>query len=184
MEFNELRKLAIDAGFNQRDAETAAAIALAESGGNPTSHNSTPPDDSYGLWQINMLGSMGPARLKMFGLTKNDQLFDPKTNAKAAFKIFVAAGNRFTPWTTYTSGKYKQHLADGSAPVQAVKAANNAVTAVPDAINAFGQTVFKALNNISGVLIGVVLLVLGIVLLLHKQIGGVVSAARKVKKIV
>ena len=35
------------------------AIALAESGGKSGAHNTTCPDNSYGLWQINMLDEPG-----------------------------------------------------------------------------------------------------------------------------
>jgi hypothetical protein len=48
--------------FTPADAVVAVAIALAESGGNPAAHNPVPPDDSWGLWQINMRGHLGPVR--------------------------------------------------------------------------------------------------------------------------
>jgi hypothetical protein len=64
------------------------AIALRESGGNPDAHNPNPPDDSYGLWQINMLGALGTARLQEFGLATKEQLYDPATNAAAAYRIW------------------------------------------------------------------------------------------------
>jgi hypothetical protein len=54
-----------------------------------------------------MLGAMGDARRKKFGLSSNDQLFDPLTNAKIAYAI-SNGGTNFNPWTTYTSDKYKQ----------------------------------------------------------------------------
>lgn len=86
--------------------DVAAAVALAESGGNPNSHNTTPPDDSYGLWQINMYGNLGPARRQQFGLSSNSQLFDPATNARAMATI-SNGGRSWSAWTTYTSGRYK-----------------------------------------------------------------------------
>lgn len=106
--YDTLLVLAQQAGFSADEASTAAAIAMAESGGNPKAHNSTPPDNSYGLWQINMLGDMGPSRRKWFGLKSNEELFDPVTNAKAAYKIYKASG--WKAWTTYTSGKYKAYV--------------------------------------------------------------------------
>lgn len=87
----DLYKLARAAGFPSDTAVKMVAIALRESGGDPMAHNGVPPDDSYGLWQINMLGKLLPERLKQFGLTDPRQLFDPMTNARAAFKIW--AGN-------------------------------------------------------------------------------------------
>ena len=53
---------------------------------------------------------MGPARLKQFGLQKNEQLFDPATNLAAAQKVYSEVGNKFTPWSVYSSGAYKQFL--------------------------------------------------------------------------
>jgi hypothetical protein len=89
-----------------------AAIAMAESGGNPRAHNPIPPDNSYGLWQINMLGAMGPARRKEFGITSNDALFNPAVNARAAAKILASQGPK--AWSTYTNGAYKKYLKSGS----------------------------------------------------------------------
>ena len=106
----QLLQLAQGAGFKGQDATTMAAIALAESSGNPGAHNRNAGtgDNSYGLAQINMLGSMGPARLKQFGLQRNEQLLDPQTNFKAAKQVRDSSG--FGAWSTYGSGGYKQFL--------------------------------------------------------------------------
>jgi hypothetical protein len=57
----EIYRLARRAGFSadNDDAVTATAIALAESGGNPDAHNTNKKtgDNSFGLWQINMIGN-------------------------------------------------------------------------------------------------------------------------------
>ena len=100
------------AGLSGDAVAVAVAIALAESGGNTTSHNGVPPDNSYGLWQINMLGSMGPERRKQFGLTSNEQLYDPATNARAMYSI-SNGGKNWKPWTTYTRGTYLAFMARG-----------------------------------------------------------------------
>lgn len=102
---NAIYTLARQAGLADGPAQTAAAIAMAESGGNPNSHNSTPPDDSYGLWQINMLGALGPARRTLYQLKANTDLYDPATNARVMSAI-SKQGQDFKPWTTYTSGAY------------------------------------------------------------------------------
>lgn len=93
-------------------AATATAIAMAESVGNTYAHNTNAAtgDDSYGLWQINMLGSMGPRRRALFGITTNEKLFDPLTNAQAMAKLYVNKGLKFTDWSTYNSGAYKKFL--------------------------------------------------------------------------
>jgi hypothetical protein len=105
---SRLVALAKGAGFQGDSAAVMAAIALAESGGNPKAHNPRPPDNSYGLWQINMLGGMGPERRRRFGLSSNEQLFDPATNANAARGIYESQG--YNAWSVYSSGAYKQYL--------------------------------------------------------------------------
>jgi hypothetical protein len=108
----QIAMYASSAGFTGDNVKIAVAVAMAESGGNPKAHNPVPPDNSYGLWQINMLGSMGPARRKQFNLKSNADLFDPAINAKAAFAI-SSGGTNWKPWSTYTNGAYKKYL-DGS----------------------------------------------------------------------
>src|SRR5215216_3704785 len=100
------------AGMSGDHLATMVKIACAESGFNPRAHNSTPPDNSYGLWQINMLGSMGPARRRQFGISSNDQLFNPATNAHAAQIIFKQQG--YKAWSVYNNGSYK-HCAGSSS---------------------------------------------------------------------
>lgn len=106
---SEIAVYASGAGFSGSALPIAVAIAMAESSGNPQAHNPRPPDDSYGLWQINMYGSLGPARRAQFGLSSNSDLFDPATNAAAAFAI-SGGGASFTPWSTYTNGAYRRYL--------------------------------------------------------------------------
>jgi hypothetical protein len=95
-------KAAASAGFKGNNLVIAGALAGAESGFNPRSHNPVGRDNSYGLWQINMLGSMGPARRREFGLSSNEELFDPMKNAKAAWGI-SSGGKNWKPWSTWTS---------------------------------------------------------------------------------
>lgn len=105
----QIARHAYAAGFRGQGLTTAVAVALAESGGRTTAHNATPPDDSYGLWQINMLGALGPERRRQYHLKSDDQLFDADTNARVANRI-SGDGHDFTPWSTYTNGAYKHHL--------------------------------------------------------------------------
>src|SRR5271165_3693949 len=76
-----------------------AAIALAESGGDP---NVTGKAGEKGLWQIypKVWGSLAT--------------YDPLGNAKAAVHVLSVQG--LSAWTTYTSGAYKHFL--GSAAPQ------------------------------------------------------------------
>lgn len=96
----EIAGYAKAAGFSGDALVKAVAVALAESSGNIYAHNPVPPDDSYGLWQINMLGKLGPERRKTFGLKSNADLYNPAINAKAAFAI-SSGGKNFGPWSTY-----------------------------------------------------------------------------------
>ena len=98
---SQIAQLAYKAGFRGEALNIAVAVALAESGGNTNAYNpelaaGTPPGSgSRGLWQI-----YGVAHPEF----NNDSAFDPETNARAAYKVFIEAGNRFTPWSTYNAG--------------------------------------------------------------------------------
>lgn len=105
----QIAALAKSAGWAGEDVVTAVAVALAESGGNPRALADDSDDLSYGLWQINMLGAMGPERRRAFGLTSNEQLYDPATNARAAHAIWRSQGWQ-RGWGAYSSGAYRKHL--------------------------------------------------------------------------
>jgi hypothetical protein len=99
------------AGGTDEEARVLAAISQPESGGNPGSHNTKGMDDSYGLWQINMLGNLGPARLAHFGLKSDEDLYDPATNARVALQMHrESKGGGYDDWSTYRSGAYQQYL--------------------------------------------------------------------------
>lgn len=100
----EIYDVARLAGFSPQDAVTWTAIALAESGGDPRAHN-TRGEDSRGLWQVNL-----DAHENVWG-----DLYDPLTNARAAYEISGHGDNR-RPWTVthaFYSGTprdYRQYL--------------------------------------------------------------------------
>jgi hypothetical protein len=110
---SEIYTLAIKSGLTPARAKIAAAIAMAESGGNPNAHNtnSGTGDNSYGLWQINMLGAMGPERRAAYGLKSNDDLFNPTTNAKVMSGL-SKQGQNFNAWSTYKNGSHTKNLAN------------------------------------------------------------------------
>jgi murein DD-endopeptidase MepM/ murein hydrolase activator NlpD len=87
------------AGFKGPALRTAWAIAKRESGGRPEAYNPNrgTGDDSYGLFQINMLGDLGPARRRQYGLQSNEDLYDPQTNARVAFQM-SKGGTDFGAW--------------------------------------------------------------------------------------
>ncbi|WP_328795999.1 type VII secretion target [Halosaccharopolyspora lacisalsi] len=106
----QIAQHAHDAGFRGEDLTTSVAVALAESGGDTEAHNDTPPDNSYGLWQVNMIGDSGENRRGQLGLDSNSGLFDPAANAAAAHDIYDSRGDSFKPWTTHENGEHEKHL--------------------------------------------------------------------------
>ena len=76
-----------DAGWPERLVPLMASIAMRESRGVTCAFNGSGPDESYGIFQINLKGSIGPYRLNRWGITK-EQLFDPLTCALAALDIW------------------------------------------------------------------------------------------------
>lgn len=98
------------AGVREELVPTMTAIALAESSGNPTAHNpnARTGDNSYGLFQVNMIDGLGPERRRKFGLSANEELFDPAVNATAAKRILDSQG--LNAWSVHKSGAYKRFM--------------------------------------------------------------------------
>jgi hypothetical protein len=114
MNLAQLRALAVSTGFPNPDL--AAAVAMAESRGNPsataivtqeqatawnTANPTEPahgPERSFGLWQINTLAHP---------TYSESSLLDPTYNALAAYTI-SNGGTNWRPWSTYTSGAYRK----------------------------------------------------------------------------
>lgn len=103
---DELIELLSTVGFKGKSLRTAWAVAMKESRGHPTSHNNTisTGDNSYGLFQINMIGSLGKDRLakfnEKFGMLKHDELFDPVTNVQVVY--YMTQGG--TDWSSWGLG--------------------------------------------------------------------------------
>lgn len=94
--FRQLEEIWIGAGGDRTSAPYMAAIALAESGGNPSAegHNTNGTVDR-GLWQINSVhGSLSTTNVE--------------SNAKAAVQIAKREG--LGAWVTYKTGAYKNYL--------------------------------------------------------------------------
>ena len=98
------------AGFSEEMIPTMIGISTAESSLDTKAFNPNvnTGDQSYGLFQINMLGAMGPERRALFGIKSNEELFDPLKNAKAAKAIYDQQG--LGAWSVYKSGKYSQYV--------------------------------------------------------------------------
>lgn len=115
----DLMGLLKKAGFTGSGLKMAYAIAMAESTGNARAHNpnAATGDNSYGLFQINMIGAMGPERRKQYGLSRNEDLYDPLVNAKIAFKM-SGGGKNWKPWSTYNRGDYMKYYGQNGASVK------------------------------------------------------------------
>ena len=76
-------------GFEGRALRSACAVAKAESNGRPLAFNGNlkTGDSSYGMFQINMIGELGPDRRDRFDLRSNAELFNPVTNAQVALHM-------------------------------------------------------------------------------------------------
>lgn len=110
---SQVAMYASNAGFSGSDLIIAIAVALAESGGDPNAHGDLSlGQGSFGLWQI--YSSAHPEYGPDF-----TQLYDPQTNANAAFAIYSAAGDSFTPWSTFKGGQYEANLNAASQAVNA-----------------------------------------------------------------
>lgn len=121
----QIAQFAQNAGFSGADLAVAVAVALAESGGNPRAYNpvtnldsgkpaSTPAGQgAIGLWQI---------YLKVHPEFSGQNLYDPQTNANAAFQIYSASGSSFHPWSTYGNGSgiYSGYMAQANLAVDSL----------------------------------------------------------------
>jgi len=86
-------------GFEGKALREAWAVVMKESRGNPLSHNGDREtgDNSYGLFQINMIGSLGEERRDKFSLDYNAELLDPVVNAKVAYHM-SNGGENWSAW--------------------------------------------------------------------------------------
>jgi len=90
-------------GFEGTGLKKAWAIAKRESNGRPLAYdgNLRTGDNSYGLFQINMLGSLGVDRRERYNLKNNNELFDPVTNAEITYKM-TNGGEDWSSWKGIT----------------------------------------------------------------------------------
>jgi hypothetical protein len=108
----ELKAVLYSVGFRGNDLKEAWAVAMKESNGRPMAHNrnSSTGDNSYGIFQINMIGSLGQDRLDKFNIKSYSDLFDPVTNAEIAF-FMSNGGQDWSAWHGITS-KTKELMKD------------------------------------------------------------------------
>jgi len=106
----ELKELLSLVGFEGKALKEAWAIVMKESTGRPKSHNgnSNTGDNSYGLFQINMIGGLGDDRREKFNLKQNSDLWNPVLNAQIAHHM-SNGGEDWGSWgigpNAYNGGK-------------------------------------------------------------------------------
>jgi hypothetical protein len=99
----ELKELLSLVGFKGKDLVVAWAIAKKESNGRPLAFNGNHKtgDSSYGVFQINMIDSLGPDRRDKFDLDSNAELFNPVKNAEIAYYM-SRGGEDWSSWKGIT----------------------------------------------------------------------------------
>jgi hypothetical protein len=97
---HELISILKQAGFSGYALKYAWAIAVKESTKRPMAYNKS--SDCYGLFQINMSGSLGTNRVAKYNLKSEDDLFDALTNAKIAYQM-SSGGKNWSAWSTENS---------------------------------------------------------------------------------
>ena len=99
----ELKELLSLVGFTGKDLVVAWAIAKKESNGRPLAFNGNHKtgDSSYGMFQINMIDSLGPDRRTKFDLESNSELFNPVKNAEIAYYM-TSGGDNWSSWKGIT----------------------------------------------------------------------------------
>ena len=99
----ELKELLSLVGFKGKDLVVAWAVAKKESNGRPLAFNGNHKtgDSSYGMFQINMIDSLGPDRRTKFDLETNAELFNPVKNAEIAYYM-TNGGEDWSSWKGIT----------------------------------------------------------------------------------
>lgn len=174
---------------------TAVAIALAESSGRTDAKNAANRNGTvdWGLFQINDVNwtSKDSASVRL----------DADANTAKAYDVYKRQG--FGAWVAYKSEAYAQHLPAARAAVNGTKGeASNGATGgsvsvdpvegskvatgglnlnpldpVASALSDLQGTLMKILNSALLWIIAVVFLILGIVIVMRRQVGAAVSLA-------
>jgi Lysozyme like domain len=102
---SQLVELLKAVGFKGKALKTAWAVAKAESNGRPFAFNGNTRtgDSSYGIFQINMLGNLGPDRTDKYNLDLYAELFSPVKNAQIVYRM-TKGGTDWSSWSSYNKG--------------------------------------------------------------------------------
>jgi ribosomal 30S subunit maturation factor RimM len=113
----KINEMLLAVGFTPEQAKIMAAVAMAESAGDPiidTVKSGLDPEKknefSIGLFQLNMIDAFLEERLKLFGIESTDELYNPIVNVIAAKRLYDQQG--FGAWSAYNNDSYKKFLTD------------------------------------------------------------------------
>lgn len=107
----ELVEVLSIAGFEGQALKKAWAVSKTESNGRPLAHNGNRKtgDNSYGIFQVNMIDNLGVERRDQYGLTSNSNLYNPILNAEIVYRM-SKAGKDWSSWPSYGTVRYKEFL--------------------------------------------------------------------------
>ena len=147
--YSQLEALWVQAGGQKAAAPIAAAIALAESGGNPTIANKQGVP-AFGLWQINIAANANPQYSQA-------QVLNPLGNAKAAVAI-SKNGTNWIPWQAFTNGSWSKFVQGlvavtptGAPNLTAGLPASQVKSGEPDITQGPGGSLTSAVSTIGSV---------------------------------
>lgn len=176
----QLVALAVSAGVPAGErAQIAAAVALAESGGNVGAigdcDNPKRGCRSYGLWQINSC----PHRDERSQVRNNVAALKTAPGNAVAMSVISNRGANFRAWSTYQSGAYKAFLKETAWTGEDQALIPDAASAAADALGLGGplNLLRKALDPHSWYLValfvlGVGALVAGAVIIQRDAVAG------------
>ena len=107
----QLVDLLFAVGFEGKALRYAWAIAKKESNGRPLAFNGNRKtgDNSFGLFQVNMIDTLGQDRREKFNLEYNAQLLNPVVNAQIAYHM-SKRGENWVAWKGVNNPKVKGWL--------------------------------------------------------------------------
>jgi hypothetical protein len=115
LSWEEVARLALEAGWNKDEAPIAVAIARGESGFRTAAVN--PTSGATGLWQV-----LPSAHREKF--TKRTDLLVPVKNAAIAYRIYEErlqrTGEAWVDWRVFRTGKHRRHLPRAETAVERV----------------------------------------------------------------
>lgn len=126
------------AGFPAGQVAIGVAVGVAESTLIPDNTNVNPGDrgTDWGTWQIN-----DKAHPEFAAQFANGTWKDPATNAQMAYSVWKAAGNSWSPWTTFTGSQYSTNLILGQKAQQEAAAGGASTASAPPPVGAVSDAV-------------------------------------------